>query len=227
MIYKVTNFPNELLFIIQEFLFAKDWCFFMSMTKQFTTLKRDSLIVELKRSFCSLFYSSDEFREKIIRQLRNSRNQINVIGEFLPATTDINKYPDIHSLVLNSFSGTFTSDLFVNLHTLRLIRCRIEDVSMLSHIKVLEISYNEFLVDVSPLKNIEHLTLQNCSSLREIGALGNHQYLDLSYCAKITTVNHLAKAHTLILKDCMSISDVSDWGNAILWICLIVPKSWL
>jgi hypothetical protein len=103
--FKIISFPPELLLIIKEFLAAKEWCSFINITKSFDTLKKRSLIIELKHSYCNSFYSTDAFREKLLTQVMDPKSQISVFCEYAPSTVDIYKFTQLYSLVLNSYQG--------------------------------------------------------------------------------------------------------------------------
>ena len=119
------------------------------------------------------------------------------------------------SLCLNAVSNPNISVLS-NIHTLDLSWCTgITDVSALSKVHTLDLSWCNSITDVSALGNVHTLKLACCKGITDVSALGKVHTLDLTCCTGITDVSALGNIHTLNLTCCTSIlgNGLSALGN--------------
>ncbi len=89
----------------------------------------------------------------------------------------------------------------------------ISDVSMLSDVYDLDLSYCHNVKDVSSLRNVHILNLSHCPKITSVSALGKVHTLDLNHCDGISDVSALGNVHTLNLSWCQRVRNVSALGN--------------
>ena len=96
-------------------------------------------------------------------------------------------------------------------------RCKeIIDVSALTNVHTLNLSWCAWITDVSALKNVHTLYLSYCTGIIDVSALTNVHTLDLRWCTEVTDVSALTNVHTLCLNECTGITDVSALGQGAL-----------
>jgi hypothetical protein len=101
-----------------------------------------------------------------------------------------------------------------NVHTLDISYCyRILDVSALANVHTIDMSYCVNISDLSALGNVHTLDISCCFDIRDVSALGNVHTLNISHCELISDVSALGNVHTLDMSHCDAVSDVSALGN--------------
>eukprot|EP01040_Poterioochromonas_malhamensis_P015959 gene15959-17985_t len=70
----------------------------------------------------------------------------------------------------------------------------LKDVSTLSHLSKLYISYSPQLEDISPLRNVCDLTFYNCPALSDLSMLSGdkNRYISLILCKELTDIRSLS-----------------------------------
>ena len=96
-------------------------------------------------------------------------------------------------------------------HTLRLCRCNVHDVSALGGVHTLDLSQCPLMSNVRALGNVYDLNLSG-TRVADVSALGHVHTLNLDMCGQLKDVSALGKVHTLSLEN-TNVSDVSMLGG--------------
>ena len=154
-------FNQDILSYIQNFTDIKNM---LDTTKKYNSIKDNIYLWKLNKEYS-------------IKYLDN-------INQF---RTLIHNHKNIHKL---SFSGeydvNFSLNYYINFNELNDEQCNI-----LENVRVLDLSFCNYITDVSMFKNVHTL--------------------NLSFCNYITDISMLKSAHTLNLSHCYDITDVSDY----------------
>jgi hypothetical protein len=172
----LTSLPEDIYFCIQEFTSIND---LLNTSRQLDDIKYRLFYWRLNKSFSQRFYSSVEFRVRLMCCLvHDSSKQVslNFIG--------CGNVSDVSALG--------------NVHTLNLSYCdNVSDVSALGHVHTLYLSYCRNVSDVSALGHIHTLHLNNCRNVSDFSALGHVHTLELNSCPNVSDFSALGHVHTL------------------------------
>lgn len=246
------DLPDVILKHLQSFLSYTDIRYFVNTNKLYlSSLKQETIYFSLNKEKSREYVEDERFREIVLAKVMNGRKQIGL-------SFDRNfKIPDnigdvgVHKIVF----GRAFSQLLKNvssqccflpteikeipflpmLQDLELGNCvKVQDISSLSHLKRLQLSYAYELTDITPLQNVPHLSFKNCPNIRNFSILSNktQEYLcierssisDVSFlrnmltvelcsCDELVDVSPLRGIKNLSLYNCPSLQDISCLGN--------------
>lgn len=110
-------------------------------------------------------------------------------------------YQRLKKLHLYQFDSLFPVhlSLFRNIYNLNLayFKGSNEDLSLLTNVKILNISHSFNVSDVSPLKNVVSLSIFHCPKIMSVSNLTNLKDLDVSDCFSLVELSWLANLRTL------------------------------
>jgi hypothetical protein len=229
----LTRMPVELFGAIRNFLVNDDdptvlrsyyrrgvyenWRNFLNSSKLLMEAKRKYVIYyfHTKTVLESRYFQTEQkqFLQFLNRTLASTRNSI-AIDFFDTATMDYfcDQMPEkFQNLYLCDLLGHDFDDVepfgfnnyCLNLEPSR--SSRIEDVSCLGEVKVLNLKYFPYISDVSMLKNCQSLNLSHCRDIVDVSMLGNVKKLHLRGCYKISDIRSLCRVEWLDISGCFGI----------------------
>ena len=141
-----------------------------------------------KQSKC--YYLSEEYRAKIVAQMRDPSEQlsINLIG--CDQIRDVAVLKGVHTLDLSGCKNITNLAAISGVNTLSLYDC--------THLK-----------SIDGLTNIKHINLQYCRFIQDISGLAGAESVNLSYCYAITDITVLANVKNVKLSFCWNVRDIS------------------
>ncbi len=213
---------------LQSFLSNDDIHYFLNSNKRhFTSLKQETIYFSLNKEKSREYVEDERFREMILSKVKDGRKQIGLtfdwnfevakIGDIMAHKIYFsNRYPHLLQNISsqNYFLPTNIKVIpfLPMLQDLTLYNCEnIQDFSSLSHLKRLELSDADYLIDVTPLQNIPHLTFTRCPNIQNFSVLSSkrQQYLSLSD-SEISDVSFLRNFDTVRLRSCNQLINVSS-----------------
>jgi hypothetical protein len=229
----LTRMPVELFGAIRNFLVNdedptvllsyyrrgvyENWRNFLNSSKLLMEAKRKYVIYyfHTKSVLQSRYFQTEQnqFLQFLSRTVASTRNSI-AIDFFDTATMDYfcEQMPEqFQYLYLCDLLGHDFDDVepfgcnnyCLNLEPSR--SSRIEDVSCLREVKVLNLKYSPYISDVSMLKNCQSLNLSHCRDVEDVSMLGNVKKLHLRGCCKISDIRSLSRVEWLDVSGCTGI----------------------
>jgi hypothetical protein len=206
------------------FKFPLEWRNLMNTNQEhFAQWKKESRLLVLF-SGAETFYTSPEFRAKILRLVVNPQLQLDIILDYESCQTKSSS-PQINLQILNNIRKLYLSGVEENLYVpagvtlniaeITLFGCPCEDLSCWSNVKSVTFWSHGTVTaipDLAPIRNIERASfhLNNCINYQ---ALGNLKSLKFAHCDSITDVTCFRNISTLSLTGCRNISDVSPLSS--------------
>jgi hypothetical protein len=126
---------------------------------------------------------------------------------------DVSFLACVKKLTLHRCNGVKEVSCLGNVNDLAITACRVNDVSGLINVKILDLSFCYDVIDVTNCAACFKLNLGHCYNMTDVSMLDGLNSLNLAHCRYINDVSMLGRLHTLILESCDGIVDVSALGN--------------
>jgi hypothetical protein len=202
------------------FKFPLEWRNLMNTNQEhFAQWKKESQLFVLF-SHAETFYTSPEFRAKILQFIVNPQLQLDIILDYESCQTKSSS-PQINLQVLNNIRKLYLSGVEENLYVpssvtlniseVTLFSCPCEDFSCWSNVKSVTFWSHGTVAaipDLSPLRNVERASF-HLSQCIDYQALGNLESLKFAHCDSIAEVACFRNIPILSLRGCRNVMDVS------------------
>jgi hypothetical protein len=190
------TFPEEIFQIIGNYTNINN---LLNSTAKLNNVKKKLFYWKLNRQFSIKYYQNEIFREELLVKMNDINKQLSLILAYYHKDIDVSILANIHTLDLSNCNIKDVS-LLKNAYKLKLSCCqKIEDISALEKVQIIDLAYCYKITDVSPLKNAYMINLYGCYNVIDVSALEKVQILDLSYCKKVKDISMLKNVPKLKL----------------------------
>ncbi len=226
MTKSLIQLPEIIFTLIQTFLSYDDYHYFLNTSKlHFSHLKRRTIVFRLTERRSLQYMEDKEFQGLLLSKVEDGWKQIRISLKVLkskgsyhasdPNVPHDSSYFDVYLENLSYDERKMMTALppfSLKVKELCLSHFTVlKDVSTLSHLSKLEISYSAQLEDISPLKNIPNLTFNSCQALSDLSMLCGEKSKVINFilCTRITGIHSLSNFRSVTLSCCPSLEDVS------------------
>eukprot|EP01040_Poterioochromonas_malhamensis_P002329 gene2329-2475_t len=191
LVKKITNFPEEIFRLLQQFLSHDDYRFLMNTSKEyFGEIRKKTVYLTLDPSFLSEAYVNEIHQtKKILNGVENGWKQISV--HFIQSYPHLPPTIPIHKITLEeSCTPHLTLD-------------------EISHIECVHISYGFRGTSIPPIPKVKELTLLSGQAIGDVSNLSHLRRLYFSPTRNVVDISCLKDIPYLKLEDCGNIQDFS------------------
>ncbi len=223
MTKSLIQLPEIIFTLIQTFLSYDDYHYFLNTSKlHFSHLKRRTIVFQLTERRSEQYMKDKEFQELLLSKVEDGWKQIRINKLIIHYTSsyDANvphdsSYFDFQLEKLSYEERGIVKTLppvSPKKKELKLFKfLKLQDVTTLSHLSKLQISYSVYFEDISPIKNVPDLTFYSCSALSDLSVLrgDKNKVINLILCGKLTDIHSLSRFRRVTVSHCDSLVDVS------------------
>lgn len=207
----MNTLPNDIHYIIYNFLKTKDKINFLSISKKININSKNYIIINLNKKYSLKYYRNRKFREYILTKVVNPSKQIKLILSSI-YINKLNLLSNINYLNLSYCRGLKNIYPLQNIHYLNLSNTDIEDIIILKNVKYLDLSYTKIIniENIKYMNNLYYLSLSGCKKIINFNNLENIYSLDVSE-TYITNeyISTLKNTNSLNISRCKNVTEVN------------------
>jgi hypothetical protein len=140
--HTLTSLPEDIYHCIKEFTSIN--ALLNTSKRGLSDVKRRLFYWNLNKEYSQLYYSSGEFRERLLGLVHDSKKQVSLNLSYCDNVSDVSALGHVHTLNLRECPNVSDVSALSDVHTLSLSWCsNVLDFRVLSHVHTLHLSYCE------------------------------------------------------------------------------------